>query len=444
MSEDSNVSRRRFLGTVAVAGAVYAAACSTGRKAQDWMETAADGRPLKAGLIGCGGRGSGAALDFLAAGPNLSVVALADVFQDRLDDARKKIEEAGQKIADDMCFVGFDAYQKVIDSGVDVVLIATPPHFRPQQFAAAVEAGKHVFMEKPVAVDPNGVRSILDSAAKAKTKNLVVVTGTQRRHEPAYKEAYDRISNGAIGEIITARVVWNQGQLWYKERQPNWTDMEWLIRDWVNWVCMSGDHIVEQHVHNIDVACWFLGAYPVKAVGYGGRARRVTGDQYDFFSIDYEMPNGMHVHSMCRQIDGCANDVSEYIVGTNGWAHLQGGRDCVIYKKDGTPAWSFKASLEETAEASPDAPKRNTNPYRLEHVDFVHAIRSATAFNEAENTAKSTLAAIMGREAAYTGRAVIWDEIMATDMHLGPREYALGAAPVEVKIPVPGEARERS
>ncbi|RPI23386.1 MAG: gfo/Idh/MocA family oxidoreductase [Acidobacteria bacterium] len=442
MSDDSNVSRRRFLGTVAVAGAVYAAACSKSQQSQEWAEKASDGRALKAGLIGCGGRGTGAALDFLAAGTGLSIVALGDVFQDRLDSARQKIEEKGQKIADDKCFVGFDAYQKVINSDIDVVLTATPPHFRPQHFAAAVEAGKHIFMEKPVAVDPVGIRSILDTASKAKTKNLVVVTGTQRRHEPSYKQAFERISNGAIGEIVTARVYWNQGQLWYKERLEGWTDMEWLVRDWVNWVSMSGDHIVEQHVHNLDVGCWFLNEYPTKAVGFGGRARRVTGDQYDFFTVDYEMPSGRHMQSMCRQIDGCANDVAEYIIGTNGWAHMQGGKDCVIYKKDGTIAWSFKATLDEAGETNPDAPKKVTNPYRLEHVDFVTSVRNATPFNEAENTAKSTLTAIMGREAAYTGRAVTWDEIMKADTRLGPTEYALGPAPIEVKIAVPGKAKE--
>jgi len=440
MSDESNVSRRRFIGTVAVAGAVFAA-CSKTQQGEEWADKAQDGKPLKAGLVGCGGRGSGAALNFLSAGPNLSIVALGDVFQDRVDEARGKIEKKGQKVADDKCFVGFDAYQKVIGSDVDIVILATPPHFRPQHFAAAVEAGKHVFMEKPVAVDPTGIRSILDSASKAKTKNLTVVTGTQRRHQPSYKQAFERISNGAIGEIVTARVLWNQGQLWFKERQQAWSDMEWLIRDWVNWASMSGDHIVEQHVHNLDVAWWFLGAYPVKAVGFGGRARRITGDQYDFFSVDFEMPSGIHVHSMCRQIDGCANDVSEYVIGTNGWANLS-SKDCTIFKKDGTVAWQFSATREEAANANPDAPQKKADPYELEHVDLVNSIRTATPFNEAENTAKSTMTAIMGREAAYTGRAVTWDEMMKSSLRLGPTEYALGPAPIEVKIPVPGKARE--
>lgn len=402
------------------------------------MDKAPEGKPLKAGLIGCGGRGTGAAQQFVQAGAGTSIVALGDVFPDRLDACRKELAaNVKQNVADDKCFVGFDAFQKVIDSGVDVVLLATPPHFRPQHLAAAIDAGKHVFMEKPVAVDPVGIRSIIESAKKAQTKNLSIVTGTQRRHQPSYKQAYERIKNGAIGDITAVRVFWNQGQLWYKERQQGWSDMEWIIRDWVNWTAMSGDHICEQHVHNLDVATWFLGAYPVKAVGMGGRSRRVTGDQYDFFSVDYEMENGVHVHSMCRQIDGCANDVSEYIVGTNGWAYLSGGqKGCVIYKKDGTVAWQFSRP-----EAEEGTKGKRVDPYVLEHVDLVNSIRTATPYNEAENTAKSTLMAIMGRQAAYTGKMVTWDEIMKSNLRLGPTEYAMGPTPIEVKIPVPGEAK---
>ena len=438
MSDDLNVSRRSFLGTVgtvAAAGAVMAA-CSRSGASESWMETAPDGKALKAGLIGCGGRGTGAAQDFLKAGKGLSIVALGDLFQDRLDGARREIaENTKQQVPDDKCFVGFDAFERVLAQDIDIAILATPPHFRPQHFAAAIAAGKHVFMEKPVAVDAPGVRSIIESAAKAKTRGLTVVTGTQRRHQPSYTQAFERISNGAIGEILSARVLWNQAQLWYKVRQDGWSDMEWMIRDWVNWTSMSGDHIVEQHVHNIDVATWFLGAYPVKAVGFGGRARRVTGNQFDFFSVDFEMPNGVHVHSMCRQIDGCANDVSEYLEGTNGRA-VMSSKDCAIYKKDGTLAWQFSAS--QTSE-DPNAQKKRTNPYELEHVDLVNAIRMATPFNEAENTAKSCLTAIMGREAAYTGRAITWDEMMASEVRLGPTEYALGPYKLDTTVPVPGE-----
>ncbi len=441
MSNESNLNRRTFIGTVAAAGA-FAAACSKAADEFDYMAKAPAGKELKAGLIGCGGRGKGAALQFIGAGDGLSVVALGDVFQDRLDDARAEIAKKGkQEVPLDKCFVGFDAYQKVINSGVDVVLIATPPHFRPQQFAAAIDAKKHVFMEKPVAVDPVGIRSIIDSAQKAKTLQLSVVTGTQRRHQPSYIQAFNKIKNGAIGEIVSSRVLWNQGQLWFRERKPEWTDMEWLIRDWVNWASMSGDHIVEQHVHNLDVMAWFMEEYPAKAVGFGGRARRVTGDQYDFFSIDFEMPSGRHVHSMCRQVDGCANDVSEYFYGTSGWAKLD-SRDCILYKKDNSVAWQYSVQKEEAAVEG--AAEKRDNPYELEHVDLVNAIRTATPFNEAENTARSTMIAIMGREAAYTGRAVTLDEMMKSDLRLGPTEYALGPAPIEVKVPVPGKTETQS
>ncbi len=223
-----------------------------------FVDKAPDGPLLKAGLVGCGGRGTGAVQDFLKAGPSLQISALADVFADKVQDTRKTLEEkANQKIADDHCFVGFDAYKKLIDSGVDVVILATPPHFRPEHFEASVDAKKHVFMEKPVAVDPVGVRSVLVSGEKAKAFGLSVVTGTQRRHQRSYIETYNRIANGAIGKIVAADVCWNQSQLWYKEKQKGWSDMEFMIRDWVDWCWLSGDHIVEQHVHNLDVAHWF-------------------------------------------------------------------------------------------------------------------------------------------------------------------------------------------
>ena len=376
---------------------------------------------LKAGLVGCGGRGTGAAINFLNAGLNLQVVALADVFQDRIDSARKKIfDQKGHKVPDENCFVGFDAYQKLVDAGVDVVLIATPPHFRPEQFKAAIDAKKHVFMEKPVAVDPVGAQSIIKSAEKAEAFGLSVVTGTQRRHQREYIETFKRICDGAIGDIVAARCYWNQSQLWYRERQPGWSNMEWMIRDWVNWIWLSGDHIVEQHVHNIDVINWFTGMHPVKAVGFGSRARRVTGDQYDFFSIDFEMENGMHVHSMCRQINGCTNNVSEFIVGTKGSSNCQD----TIFKKDGSVAWKY------------DGPTKN--PYDQEHVDLVTAIRTETPINEAKNTANSCLVAIMGRISAYTGLETTWDEMTMSDLKLGPTEYVMGNVPMVINIPVPG------
>jgi myo-inositol 2-dehydrogenase / D-chiro-inositol 1-dehydrogenase len=427
MSNESNLNRRDFIGAVAVATAVMTA-CSRKTETTTYPDQAPDGRPLTAALIGCGGRGTGAARDFLAAGPNLQVIAVSDVFQDRVDHARKELKEKnGVDIPDSHCFVGFDAYKKAIDAGADVVLMASPPHFRPEQFAAAVDAGKHVFMEKPVGVDPVGCRAIIDSGKKAMTQGLTVVTGTQRRHQRSYLEAYKRIKDGAIGEILAARCAWNQSQLWYRNRQEGWSDMEWMIRDWVNWAWLSGDHIVEQHVHNIDVINWFTGSHPVRAVGFGGRARRVTGDQFDFFSVDFEMENGIHMHSMCRQITGCANDVSEYLVGTKGTATLSSSA-CALYKKDKEVLWQYEM---------PEG-KEDLSPYVQEHVDMVTAIRNNAPINEAENTAVSTLSAVMGRIASYTGGEVTWDELMNSEMRLGPAAYELGVVPIEAKVAVPG------
>ncbi|MBN2030541.1 Gfo/Idh/MocA family oxidoreductase [bacterium] len=426
-------SRRDFIGTLTAAGALMLA-YGNGRgmaqsSASRMLDVAPNGPLLKVGLIGCGGRGTGAAMNFLAAGPNLEIAALADTFQDRLNNARATVEERmGKKIPDGHCFVGFDGFKKVMDTDVEMVILATPPHFRPEHFAAAVNAGKHVFMEKPVAVDPVGIRMIMETADKATTLGLKVVTGTQRRHQHDYVETYKRIADGAIGEIVAARCYWNQGQLWYRERQEDWSDMEVMLRDWVNWCWLSGDHIVEQHVHNIDVINWFTGMHPVKAVGFGARMRRVTGDQYDFFNIDFEMANGMHVHSMCRQIHGCANNVSEYIVGTKGSTNC---RD-TIYKEDGNIAWEYDSSIKEIT---------GDTPYVQEHIDLITAIRTNQPINEAKNTAISTMTAIMGRQSAYTGREMAWDEMMASDMRLGPTEYAMGDVDLEAVIPVPGQDR---
>lgn len=422
--QERQITRRNFISTVAVASSLIIACAKTSKqvKLPPLLDIAPDGPELKVGVIGCGGRGTGAALNFVAAGPNLKVVALGDVFQDRIDRAQKKIKEkAGQEVADKNCFVGFDAFQKVIASDVDVIILGTPPHFRPEHFKAAVNAKKHVFMEKPVAVDPVGAKSIIASAEKAEAFGLSVVTGTQRRHQREYVETYKRIADGAIGDIVAARCYWNQSQLWYKERQPGWTDMEWMLRDWVNWTWLSGDHIVEQHLHNLDIINWFTHSHPVQAVGFGGRARRVTGDQFDFFSIDYQLENGVHVHSMCRQINGCTNNVSEFIVGTKGSSNCRN----TIYNSDGSVAWQYEGVKK--------------SPYDQEHIDLVTAIRLDQPINEATNTAISTLVAIMGRISAYTGKETTWDEMMNSGLKIGPAEYKLGAIPLEAKIAVPGK-----
>ncbi|MFW6290508.1 MAG: Gfo/Idh/MocA family protein, partial [Mariniphaga sp.] len=292
----NNFSRRKFLAGAAAVGAAGAMGVGTlsscagnnggsgGGGAYDYqtrelnlppmLDTAPDGPVLKAGVIGCGGRGSGAAINFIDAGPNLTVTALGDVFEDRVRDCANKIKtEKGVEVPEENQFVGFDAFEKVINSDVDVIILATPPNFRPEHFDAAVKARKHVFMEKPLAVDPVGIRQVLATAKMADAQGLKVVTGTQRRHQHNYINLLKEVNNNGIGEIVSANVYWNQNQLWYRQNNPDWSEMEWMLRDWVNWCWLSGDHIVEQHIHNIDVAYWFMGAHPVKAVGFGSRHR---------------------------------------------------------------------------------------------------------------------------------------------------------------------------
>lgn len=435
------LNRREFLELGALTAGALLVSCSATKdanvKAPVFLDQAPEGPPLKAGLIGCGGRGTGAAADFLSAGPNLQVTALGDVFQDRLADCRKQIkEEKNNDVAEENCFVGFDAYQKVIDSGVDIIILATPPHFRPAHFEAAINARKHVFMEKPVAVDPVGGRTIIAASKRAESLGLTVATGTQRRHQRDYAETYAHIAAGAIGEIVSANCYWNQDQLWYRTPQKEWSEMEYMIRDWVNWCWLSGDHIVEQHVHNIDVVHWFSGMLPTKAVGVGGRHRRVTGDQYDSFSVDYVYANGMHVHSMCRQINGCAGNVSELVRGTKGYSNCRN----TIYKPDGTVAWTYEYPKNEAGEPTKQV---KISPYVQEHIDMVTAIRTNKPFVEAENTANSTLVAIMGRTAAYTGKEVTWEEVMNSNERLGPQEYALGPVGIKAVVPVMGAGEEK-
>ena len=433
--QEHDVSRRNFIGTVTAAGAVMMA-CSNGKVSTGnlptFLDQAPDGKELKAGLIGCGGRGTGAAMNFLSAGPNLKIIALADVLMDRLQDCKSKLEsEKNNVVADENCFIGFDAYEKLIDSGVDLVIIATPPHFRPIHFAAAIDAKKHVFMEKPVAVDPPGARSIMATAQKAETFGLCVVTGTQRRHQRDYVTTYEMIKRGAIGDIVSANVYWNQSQLWYRNWQSGWSEMEYMIRDWVNWCWLSGDHIVEQHVHNLDVAYWFTGMLPTAAVGFGARQRRVTGDQYDMFSVDFEYENGMHIQSMCRQINGCENNVSEFIMGTKGSSNCCN----TILDAKGNEVWKYAYPVDDNGESTNNVA---VSPYVQEHIDLVTAIRTGKPINEADNTAKSTLMGIMGRMSSYTGKKVTWEEAMNSDLRLGPTEYKMGRVGIKAEIPVPG------
>lgn len=446
--EKKDINRRQFLSYTAALGAAgvivpsVLTSCSNGKKLTplrpegsyyipELPDKAIDGRRLKLGVIGCGGRATGAVDNLFEAADGITVQAIGDVFQDRVDDMKAGIKEKhNQTVPEEKVFVGFDAYRKVIDSGVDIVIIATPPAFRPEHFRYATEKGVHSFLEKPIAVDAKGYRTIIATAKQAEAKGLCVVTGTQRHHQRPYVEAFDLIQKGYIGEITGGNVYWNQGMLWYREREAGWSDMEWMIRDWVNWEWLSGDHIVEQHVHNIDVFLWMSGLKPIKATSFGGRHRRRTGNQYDMFSTDFEFENGIHLHSMCRQIDGCSSNVSEFIQGTKGsW----NSEDHEIKDLQGNVIWKYE---ENPAFAQ-------HNPYVLEHVDWVNHIRKGEAHVEAEETGNSSLAAVMARESAYSGQTVTWDEMAASPLDLVPENLELGKMDMsKYVIPVPGTSEE--
>jgi myo-inositol 2-dehydrogenase/D-chiro-inositol 1-dehydrogenase len=420
------VSRRTFVQTTAAAAAAMALPGGA---------YAAGSDVIRVGVIGCGGRGTGAAHDCMRAADGVEIVALGDLAPDRLARCREQLAKgvskdpalgAKYKVTDDRCFTGFDAYQKVIASGIDYVILATPPAFRPAHLAAAVAAGKHIFTEKPVAVDAAGIRSVLATYDVARQKGLGIAAGTQRRHQTEYLQTIDRIQNGAIGDVLSGQVFWNQGGLWSREKQSGWTDVEWQIRNWLYFTWLSGDHIVEQHVHNIDVANWVIGAHPVKATGVGGRQWRtqpVYGHIYDHFAIDFEYPSGARVLSMCRQIDGTRGRIGEEFLGSKGASNASG----LI---TGANPWNW------------EKPERNVSPYVQEHTDLIASIRASKPINELKQVAESTLTAIMGREAAYTGQEVTWDELLNAQQDLTPPQALVAFGPLEVPpVAMPGRTK---
>jgi myo-inositol 2-dehydrogenase / D-chiro-inositol 1-dehydrogenase len=444
MNQKSNaLSRRKFLGDAAAIGAlgalgVGAVVSSCNRKptytAPVFLDHAPDGPVLRAGVVGCGGRGTGAAMNFLNSGPNLELVAIGDVFQHRLDRCRNELKQKqGVDLRDENCHTGFDAYKRVIDSNIDIVILCEPPYFRPMSFEYAVQARKHIFAEKPVGVDPVGVRSFMAAGKMAESAGLNVVAGTQRRHQKDYVKTFEMVKNGAIGDLVSANCYWNQSKLWHVNREAGWTDMEAMIRDWVNWTWLSGDHIVEQHVHNIDVVNWFFEKHPVKALGFGGRHRRPTGDQYDHFSIDFVYDDNRHMHSMCRQIDGCTNNVSEMIFGSKGYTN---GKD-KIWDYDGNVTWEYQYPLGEDGQPMN---RVAISPYDQEHINLVTAIRTGNYINESQNVGESVMTAMMGRISAYTGREVTWEELMGSSMKLGPETLAMGSVDIAAIPPTPGRA----
>ena len=394
---------------------------------------APDGKPLKAALIGCGSRGTGAAVQFLAAGSDLSIIALADVFADRMESCRKTLKEhSNNEVPDTNCFIGFDAFRKVLDMNeVELVLLCTPTFFRPEHFKAAIDAGKHVFMEKPCAVDPTGVRTVLVSAKAAMNKGLTVVTGTHKRHRRDYWEAFVQVRNRLIGDLIHATAHGHQGAMWFKNRRPEWNDMEYCIRNWFNIYWLSGGLFIDQTIHNIDVATWFLGQFPTRAIGMGGRAQRTIGDTYDFQSVDYHYEKGKRMLATGRQIDGCDGNFSEQIYGSKGIAFLtDSSEDVKIMDYNGNILWKYDY------EAMPVK-----NPYEQEHIHLVESIRQNKKINQAEALAYSCQIAILGCEAAFTGKALTWEEMMSSGLRYGPEKIEFGNLPnyQEGVVPVPGQ-----
>jgi len=447
------LNRRSFISTAALGTGFLLSSCGggTGKGSgggastaftpllpeKDWdipdgelPDKAKDGDELRVALIGCGNRGAGAALDLLNAANGVRFTALADLFPDRLATTRKALKEKrNQEIADERCFTGFDSYQRVLETDVDMVILATPPAFRPLHFKAAVEAGKHAFLEKPAAVDPVGARTVIAASKAALAKGLCVITGTQRRHQRSYIEGYKQVQSGLIGDVRAVNIYWTTGKHWLKHKEKGWTDVEWMIRDWGNWTWLSGDHIVEQHVHNIDVINWFLHRKPVRCTGMGAHQRRETGDQYDMFAIDYVYEDGIHVNSLSRQIDGCSNNISEHIIGTKGIWSSSG----VIRDLKGEVVWQFDKEKEK-------ADYKQTNAFVLEHVNWVNHIRDGKPVSHAEATAVSTLTAIMGRISAYTGKDVKWEEVMSSDMNLMLPDISLRDLDMkQYAIAVPGK-----
>ncbi|TLV00184.1 Gfo/Idh/MocA family protein [Dyadobacter luticola] len=390
---------------------------------------------IKVALIGCGGRGTGAAAQALSTSQNVQIVAMADAFKDRLEESYKNLTTKKYKdasgttvdtktkvdVPEDRKFVGFDAFKKAIAlKDVDVVILATPPGFRPWHFEEAVKNNKHIFMEKPVATDAPGIRKVLELAEEAKKKKLNVVVGLQRHYQANYREAIKRIHDGALGDIVGGQVYWVGSSPWMKERQPNQTEMEYQMRNWYyfNWLC--GDHINEQHVHNIDVANWVKKGYPVSIQGTGGRQVRTGkayGEIFDHHTLDLVYADGTTISSQCRQFEGTWNRVDEAFVGTKGRIDSFDGKKTILKDYKGGVMYQHDD-------------KGDKNPYQVEHDELFAAIaKGEYKFADAENGAKSTMTAIMGRMATYSGKMIKWDEALNSDINLFPDKLAWDASP---------------
>jgi predicted dehydrogenase len=390
---------------------------------------------LRIGLIGCGGRGTGAAEQALYADPNVKLVAMGDAFEDRLNTSLDFLQKGGRSkdaaiaakvdVKDDRRFVGFDAYKQVIDSGVDVVLLCTPPHFRPIHLRYAVDKGKHVFAEKPVAVDAPGVRSVLATCEAAKKKNLSIVSGLCLRYDPGFQEAIRRIHDGAIGDVVTLQANDLRSGIWEKKREPGWSDMVYQMRNWYHFTWLSGDFNVEQHVHFLDVCAWVMkDEYPKQVVCLAGRQTRTAqGHIYDHFASVFEYAGGQKLFSLNRQQARCKNETSAYVMGTKGSAIINESRLVL----NGPTSWQYRG--------------KNKSMYQIEHDELFASIRSGKPINNGEYMTRSTLMAIMARMAGYTGQLITWDMALNSKEDLSPPRYDWEVALPMPPVALPGQTK---
>ena len=427
-SANGQTSRRQFLKTTSILAAASGASASV-------LGHAATAHPggddlLKVGVVGCGGRGSGAILDALQADKNVKLTAIADAFADRialcLDELSHNEEVEGKvDVPQERQFVGFNAYQELIDSDVDVVILATPPHFRPLHLKAAIDAGKHVFCEKPVAVDAPGIRSVLETSRLAKEKGLSLVSGLCMRYHPGLAEGVQRIHDGAIGDVFTLFANDYRSTIWVKTPKPDWTPMHLQMRNWYYYTWLSGDFNVEQHIHYLDLCSWAKGSYPIKAIGTGGRQVRTEekyGNIFDHHSVVYEYEDGSRLISNTRQQDDVASKLGCYLQGTKGTAELSSSKALI----KGATNWRHRGKVKSM--------------YEIEHDQLFEGIRAGKPVNNGEYMCNSTMLAIMGRMATYTGQEITWEQAMNSQEDLTPAAYEWGPAP-EVVIAEPGKTK---
>jgi myo-inositol 2-dehydrogenase/D-chiro-inositol 1-dehydrogenase len=418
-----NRSRRDFLKTTATTSAAL------GAMVIPQSAHAAGDDILRVGVVGCGGRGTGAVVNALMADPQTRLVAIGEAFADRAEASLKVLKnnaEVGDRVVVDAdhTFIGFDAYRQVIDCGVDVVILTTPPHFRPEHLKYAIEQGKHAFVEKPIAVDSPGVKSVVETCKLAKQKGLSVVSGLCWRYDSGVRATMEQIAEGAIGDIISIESEYNASTLWHRGDKPEWSRMEYQMRNWLYYTWLSGDHICEQAVHSLDKTAWLLGdVQPIRAMGIGGRQQRTSkqfGHIFDHHTVFYEYPNDVRVYFTCRQQDNCTNRVDELVLGTKGTARI------LKHRITGETKWRYRG------------PKPNM--YLVEHQEMFQGIRNGKPINNGHYMCNSTMIAIMGRMATYTGQTLKGDQAFASEQRLGPAQYEWGDMP-EPPVAIPGETK---